>query len=362
MLLDEIEWSEPILPPVSDPEWEAEIKRRGALVTEADKRISPSRWLRETGLGMMTYQPTHIPRRLLTLGALVTAQENACRYCYGANRALLKIFGYPESVISRIERDMRVAELDEKEHGFIAFCRNLARSRPRPARADREALLRLGYSPLAVSEMAYLIAMGCFYNRLGVLLACPPEHALERIANGVIGRVMGLASPLMLAVMSWRARPNGRVLHTVQALSNGPFGPVVAALEGLPAGGLLRSALDGALASTQLPRPTRALMFAVVARTLGCRHTEAEAKKLLAQERMDEAEIEEALQTLQSGRLEPSQAGLLAWTRDTVYYQTPAIQQQTRGLARRMGDTEVLEAIGTAALANATVRIAMLLE
>ena len=53
---------------------------------------------------------------------------------------------------------------------------------------------------------------------------------------------------------------------------------------------------------------------------------------------------------------------LLSWVRDTVHYQTAAIQNQTRALAADIGDAAVLEAIGVAALANATVRLAMLLE
>jgi alkylhydroperoxidase family enzyme len=362
LLLNEIEWPEsPLLPPVKDPEWEAEIKRRGGQVSEADRRIAPSRWLREAGLGLTTYRPVEISQRLFTLGAMVTAQENSCRYCYGANRAFMKILGYSESFISRIERDMRVAELDEKEHGAIAFCRNLARSRPRPARAEKEALIRLGFAPRAVNEMAYLIAMGCFYNRIGVLIACPPEHGFERFANGFVGRIIGLCSPLMLALMNRRRRPDSPPLSK-EELARGPFGSIVATLEGLPAANLLRNALEGAFSSTVLSRPAKAMMFAVVARTLGCRHTEAEARKLLAAEGLHDAEIETVLQTLQSRRLDEREAGLLAWTRDTVYYHTPAIQKQTLALARKVGDEVILEAIGVAALANATVRLAMLLE
>jgi len=48
--------------------------------------------------------------------------------------------------------------------------------------------------------------------------------------------------------------------------------------------------------------------------------------------------------------------------RNTVYYQTAMVQQQTAALATEIGDAAILEAIGVAALANATVRLAMLLE
>lgn len=360
-LLDEIEWGESILAPVPDPAWEAEVKRRVGQVSEVDRRVSRSPWVREAALGLTTYRPSELPQRLFNIGAMVTAQENACRYCYGANRAYMKILGYSESFISRIERDLHLAELDDKERGFIAFCRNLARSRPRPARAEREALAALGYAPLAVTEMALLISMGCFYNRISTLIACPPELGFERMANGPLGKLMGIAAPLVRAFSSRRKpAPSGPV--DAASLSAGPFGPVVATLAGLPGATIIKSALDGAFASTELARHTKALMFAVVARTLECRASEAEARKLLAAEGFSATEVDTALETLASTRLSPNDNRLLPWVRNTVYYQTASIQRETRALAGALGETALLEAIGVAALANATVRLAMLLE
>ena len=83
-LLNEIEWGEPILPRVADPEWEATIKRRGAPLGEAEQRVSPIKWIRETCLWVLTYRAREIPERLSTMGAMVAAQEVSCRYCYGA--------------------------------------------------------------------------------------------------------------------------------------------------------------------------------------------------------------------------------------------------------------------------------------
>jgi hypothetical protein len=45
-----------------------------------------------------------------------------------------------------------------------------------------------------------------------------------------------------------------------------------------------------------------------------------------------------------------------------VHFQTAQIQGRTRDLAAAIGNAAVLEAIGVAALANATVRLAMLVE
>jgi alkylhydroperoxidase family enzyme len=357
-LLEEIEWGQAILPRISDPAWEAEVKRRSGQVSEVDRRVASSPWVREVCVSMTSYRPAAMPQRLFNIGALVTAQENSCRYCYGANRAYMKILGYSEAFISRIEQDATFAELDDKERAFIAFCRNLARSRPRPVKADYEALVALGFAPLVVSEMAMLIALGCYYNRIGILIACPPEQAFERVANGFVGRLIG---PLMRIMMSMRKSPQPATLDAA-TLSNGPFGSIVAALAGLPGATIFKTALDSAFASTVLPKAVKALMFAVVARTLGCRTSEAEARKLLAAEDFSDEEIESALVTLRSPRLSQRDARLIPWARDTVYYQTAVIQKQTGTLAAEVGDAAMLEAIGVAALANATVRLAMLRE
>lgn len=361
-LLDEIRWGEPILAPVADAAWEAEIKRRGGRVSEVDRRVMPSPWLREASLGVTTYRPGEMPPHLFNIGLLVTSQENSCRYCYGARRAYMKILGYSESFINRIERDVHMAELDDGERAFIAFCRNLARSRPRPAKADCGALIKAGFTQAVVDEMALVIAMGCFYNRIGILIACPPEQEFERMANGWLGRLIGVAGPVTraLAARKRRARPAAAV--DSRLLANAPFGPILARLAGLEGAVIMRSALEGAFVSNVLPRSTKALMFAVVARTLGCGHCESEACGLLSAEGLDGPEIEAALATLHSKRLRPHEGGLLSWVRDTVHYQTAAIQGRTRALAKQIGNAAALEAIGVAALANATVRLGMLLE
>jgi hypothetical protein len=115
MLLNEIQWSEPIVPQAHDAQWEAELKRRGSQVLEVDRRVAPSRWLRETAYEAANYLPAALPERLYRIGNMVTAQENSCRYCYGANRAYMKVLGYSESFIQRVERDVQMAELDDKE-------------------------------------------------------------------------------------------------------------------------------------------------------------------------------------------------------------------------------------------------------
>lgn len=134
-LLEQIEWGPPLLARAADAAWEAEAKKRSGTVSEVDRRVAPNPWIRELCVEVNATRPKAISQRLFNIVLMVTAQENSCRYCYGANRAYLKILGYSEKFITRIERDLQLAELDDKDRAAIAFSRNLARSRPRPARA-----------------------------------------------------------------------------------------------------------------------------------------------------------------------------------------------------------------------------------
>jgi alkylhydroperoxidase family enzyme len=363
LLLDEIAWSEPLLAADPDPAWTAELKRRGAHVFEVDRRVAASPWLREAAYSVTSYVPSEISERQLHMGAMIIAQENACRYCYGANRAYMKVLGYSESFIQNIERDVHVAEMDAKERAAIAFCRNLSRSRPRPARDTIDQLVGLGFTRLQVNEMAFLIAFGCFYNRLATLMACPPERSFEAMANGPVGRLLGLVVPLWGRLTHAGARrASTDVPLEATALKAGPFGSVVALLAGLPAARIMKAALDGAFDLPLISRPAKALMFAVVARTLDCGYCEGEAARLLADEGVDAAEFDIAMDTLGSTRLRPDENAMVAWTRETVSYETAAIQRQTRSLGAGLNRAVLLEAIGVAALANATVRLAMLRE
>ncbi len=46
-LMNEMEWGEPILPAVADPEWEAKVKAEMGTIPDLMTRVSRSRWLRE---------------------------------------------------------------------------------------------------------------------------------------------------------------------------------------------------------------------------------------------------------------------------------------------------------------------------
>lgn len=364
VMLDEIPWGEPLLPPVHDPDWEKQLRGQSPPLAPIDLLVAPLPWLRQWVYAFPRSSFSGWDASHKAMIAVVVSQENACRHCYGANRALLKILGYSETFIGGIEHDLRMAELDDKERALFALCRNLARSRPRPSRTECDALVRLGYTRPMVADAAYAIAGVCMFNRVATLACSPLQEEIEQASKGSVDGIKGIAAMIVQALAArWKSDQQLAPLAPPVLLA-GPFGPVVALLAELPASSRqLKAALDGAFAASRLSSVAKALMFAVVARALECQITERLARDLLQREGMTDAETDQALATLQSPRLAPRAAGLLVWTRETVNYQTPDIQQKTRALAKALGDDGVLlEAIGIAALANGVVRLAMLQE
>ncbi|HEX7926402.1 MAG TPA: hypothetical protein VF678_02355, partial [bacterium] len=351
---NDISWSDPILPQVADAAWEAEVKRAMGNVPDFMLRVTPSPWMRRFVMNTHSYRYMHLSPRHADICFLVTSQENACRYCYGAARAMMRLLGYSDAFTTQIEREAQLAELDERERAFIQFSRNLARSNPRPGRMAREQLMALGYSKEVVTEMAFMIALNCMGNRITTLMACRPEFALERFSTSWLARLL---RPIIKRQM--RRMPP-------EYTSNGAGGartlfPVAALLDSVPkAAALLQDTLDDAFASTVIPRSTKALMFGVVARALECEFCESNVSRMLESAGFTAAEVDSALSTLSSPRLDANGQALISWVRDTVRYQPSEVQRRTRTLLAQVGPEQALEAIGVAALANGVVRLAML--
>lgn len=352
---NEMSWGDPILPIVVDREWEAHVKSDIGQLPDILRRVTPSPWLRQAILKWPRIPVSEFPQHLADIGSLVTAQENACRYCYGVARAYLRMFGHSEKKINRIERDMQVGELDETEKVVIRFCRNLARSSPRPPKEDREKLISLGFSPRAVSEMAFHITNHCFVNRVATFISCAPMHQLESISYSVMGTIM---RPLIARKIRGMNTTNFKPIDT----DGEQFSDVVTALYDTTGAAALNEAMEGAMASDILTGELKILIFAVVARSLQCPFCIDESKQLARSIGFGDEEFEKALSSLRSPRLSSDEAKLFSWARETVHYETSAIQKSIRELAKEVDNTLLLEAIGFASLANTVVRLAILLE
>ncbi len=354
-LMNGMEWGEPILPIVNDPEWEAEVKSDIGFVPDIMKRVSRSKWIRKACLKWARYEVTEFPKRLGDIAMLVTAQENACRYCYGVARSQLRLFGYSEKMINQIEKRMQLAELDEKERTFILFCRNLSRSIPRPPKADRDKLISLGFSQLAVAEMAFFIANMCFINRVATFISCLPMYELEKISGSFLGKIFRPFIAKNIRNKSWT--PIDPLPDDLSA-----FSEVTQTLKGLPAASVINEGLQGVFSSNVLSNELKVLMFAVVARSLDCRFCISESRNMANDLGVDESEYNKTLTTLTSRRLNSQESKIFSWTRETVHYETGNMHKRMHALATEVDEEILLEAIGVAALANSVVRLAVLLR
>src|SRR5947199_294873 len=270
-VIADMEWEESLLPPVPVPaDLEAYVRRQFGVVPGWLARVAPAPWLARAWAALVRSPVAHLPPGIGDLAALVVSQDNSCRYCFGAQRAVLRMLGYREACRARLERDFPVAELSDAERAALDFARRMSRADPRPARAERERLAQVGFTAPAVAELAFVAAAIVFANRAATLLALPPDP-LEQMVDRPLVR-------LLRPVIARRMRSKPRRPEPLPEPNEGPFASVVAALEGSPAAGVLRRAIDGALASPVLPRRTKMLLFAVVARALGCTRTESEMR------------------------------------------------------------------------------------
>ncbi len=352
--VQEISWREPILPRVPDPAWEEVVRKRFGRVPDILYRVSRSPWLREAIMNWPWYKPQEVSQRYHDICGLITAQENSCRYCYGVARSYLRISGFGEKTIKKIERNAHLAELDEKERAFIQFCRNLSRSNPRPPKSDRKKLIELGYSPKAVAEMAFLIGNHCFINRVSTFISIPPMEYFENFSPNFI-------TSLFLPLLKRRLRKYRWQESNVAPQEVNAFSSLIQAFEGIPAAKALNDALMGAMSSEVLSQDLKVLMFAVVARSLKCEFCQAESEEMAANLGFAPNEFEEALRTLDSPRLNEQERKILSWTRETIHYQIDPIQNSVAELSQELDEVVLLEAIGMAALANTAVRLAVLL-
>jgi len=294
---------------------------------------------------------------LFCLAAMVTAQENACRYCYGSARVRMKMMGFTDEMVDRIERNVQLVEAEPRERELVQFCRNLARSKPRPSRKAREQMRDVGFTDLQTAELAFAVSAMGFGNRVATLLAVPPELEMEAQGNKAKG--------IWQKLSSWK--PAKKQLALPQAdypppTFKGPYADLVRSLEGSRAASTMEMTLNRAFSSEVLPRRTLSLIFAVIAHTLQCERCELSAGELLEGEGFSRGDLGEVLETLASPRLTEMEALLIPWARDTVWMpeQPARIQDRTRPLLDALGPEVLVEAVGAAALANGCVRLTML--
>jgi AhpD family alkylhydroperoxidase len=352
--IEETEWEECVLGHERNPEVERFLRKNLGASPPGMQGFAECPWILQffIGVNFRKAKLAHTSFDLADLIGLVVSQDNSCRYCFAEQRILLRATGMREAQIRRLEQDLLTAELNERELLALEFARHLSRSNPLPGAGDWKPLLDAGFSEEAVKELCVVAAVLVAANRIVTLPALPPQ-AMERYPDRWRVKLLG---PLVRRVMQSRWK-KGQPEALDAASKTGPFSYLVLGLDGLPMARVLREIIDEAWSSPILTPRTKALVVAVVGRGIGAVASENEARRLLAEEGMESAELEEVLAHLASPNLDRIEALCVPFARETIRYRPAQIQRRAKEVREQLSGPQFLELVGIAALANMLCRL-----
>jgi alkylhydroperoxidase family enzyme len=350
-----VQWADALLPPMAvPPPLDVEAKKEFGGIPGVMGHLSPLSWLLRAGLRMANPY-AYAPPEILSLIGFVVTQDNSCRYCYGTQRAYMRIMGQSEAQIERLEQDLEHTELDATATLALEYARKISRANPRPGAKERDALVAAGLSREAVAEIAVCASWWCFGNRLATLMAVPPD-AMETVIERPLFK-------MIRPFVAWSIRRKPRPKPIKLERNEGQCAKVISALGDSPAATALRQIVDDAFASPVLPRKTKTMVSAVIGKALGCPTAEAEARVLLAGEGWSDADVTAMLTNLAHPKLDAREAVLVPFARETVRYQPPVtIQVRMREVTKGMTREETVEVAGIIGLANMLARLSVLPE
>jgi alkylhydroperoxidase family enzyme len=353
--LANVAWEPCMVPSRPDREIDAYARKRMGLPNPALRYFAPVPWLAravvdlhgEFGLLM------HLEQRVADLVGMVVSQENSCRYCFAAYRAMLWLQGMDRARIERLERELSSGELPPRVRAAIALGRGQSRSGPQGMREAWRAMRREGVGAEELREIAFTVAITDFSNRVHTIPAIPAQP-FERMPEQWHVRLL---RPLLARVLRKRHSRG-------QEMSPAPkpsylYGEVVAAYAGSPIAGILDRTLREMWASPHLSRRCKLLMFAVIARGLPCERCVLEVGDALEREGLSKPMLAQVLAHLDAPGLEPAERLLVAFARETIWYEPAVLQRRARALREQLdNDEQFLEAVGVVAIANGLCRMA----
>ena len=357
--LEHVAWESCLVEPSRDRALESYARRKQGIPQPSIPYFVSVPWLARA---LVDLHPefgllTHLDQDVADLVVLVVSQENSCRFCYAAQRALLWAQGMSRARVQRVEQDLTRADLPPRTVAAIVFGRSQSRTGPPGARDAREALLRAGFGVDEMREIAYAVASTDFSNRAHTIPAIP-SRPLERIPDQLH---MRLFRPLISRILrSHRSRGRPTPLDHVPS---SPYARLVKAYAGSPIAPALGRALEEMWASPHLTRRCKLLMLAVIARGLACEVCALEVGEALHGEGLKEATLTQVLTHLDAPELDPVERLLVPFARETIWFEPAPMQRRARALRDRLSGPQLLEAIGVTALANGLCRMgAMVLD
>jgi AhpD family alkylhydroperoxidase len=357
--LQHVAWESCLVEPSPDRALQSYARRKLGFPNPTISYFAPVPWMAravvdlhpEYGLLM------HLDQSVADLVVLVVSQENSCRFCYAAVRALLWAQGMSWARIERMEQDLARADLPQRTMAAVAFGRSQSRRGPAAARAAREALRGAGLGVDEMKEIAFAAAVTDFNNRAYTIPAIP-AYPIERIPDQLH---MRLLRPLLGRIIQ-KHRHRGRATAP-DPVPSYAYARLVKSYAGSPIGSTLGRTLAEMWASPHLTRRCKLLMFAVIARGLGCQVCALEVSQALETEGLKKSALAQVLSHLDAPELDAIERLLVPFARETIWYEPAVLQRRARTLRDRLSSPQLLEAIGVASLANGLCRMgAMVLD
>lgn len=353
--LAEVAWERCFIEPRADRALEAYARRRLGMPSPGLRYFAAVPWLARASIdlhpefGLLM----HLDARTADLIGLVVSQENACRFCFAAVRAVMWFQGMERDRILRAEQEAARPDLPPKTRAAIDYARSQSRSRPAAAHAAWKAMRGAGIGVDEAREIAFTVAVADFLNRVHTAPAIPP-WPIERMPEQW---PMRLLRPLFARIVRGH-RSRGQPMPPAASPPELPYSRLVSAFAGSPIGPALAQTLQAMWESPHLTRRCKLLMFGVVSRGLPCELCELEISRALQRDGLGAAAVTRLLTHLDGPELTPAERLLMPFARETLWYQPVVLQRHTRALREHLSNEQVIEAIGVASLANGVCRMA----
>jgi AhpD family alkylhydroperoxidase len=357
--MSEIEWESCLLTQRPAPDLERRFERETGRSGRLMRYFEASPWMGDTMLRVSVQITTvvHVDPDLADQVGLVVSQDNSCRFCFGVQRAFMRVIGISEQRIARLEHDMLTGDFSPRERAALDFARRVSQSKPLAAQSDLVPLREAGFGNEEIVELAGLIGLHLFLNRMSTFVALPPQQ-MEELPDRWWARLL---RPLM-AIKFRRMRHRGKPVALLDVERTGPMAPIVNALDGLPVARDLRIVIDRLWGSSSLSPRTVSLLYAVVARAFGSSRCEQEATNLLIDQDLAADDIDQVLTHLSSPALSEVEQLLVRLARETVWYQPAQIQRRCAEVQSQLSAEQFLDFLGAVSLLNSLCRLGVITD
>lgn len=353
------EWPGELVEPRSCPDVERLFRRRVGFVPRMAPYICPHPWVYRAVLFLVDPQLQALDEDLFMQVCFVVARDHACRYCYGSLRAFLRVAGYSESELDRLEDQLYLRGRQDPERAVSELAISISEGRTRHTSAV-SALKEAGYSKVAIREIAGSALLDTITTRTATLLAAPIDTRLEEVTTPWY---FDLLQPVLKALLSgWRRLGTSPISPLAPEEIEGPFASWLSRLQGTSIGRVLHNLVNQWIqGESALPVRAKLLVLAVVGRALSCEELGARVRELLVEEtELAKGSVETAVEHLRGDAVSEREAKLLRLARASVRYDPHQLQPKVREYARDLSREEIIDAVSTLGVSNALARLCTL--